>query len=154
MHRPVRREDREISVENAEALLINGIHGVLATTGSDGQPYALPLNYVYHDRRIYFHCAVEGMKLDNIKVNPAVSFCVVGETQVLPGKFATRYESAVVFGVAAEVDEEEKRMALFKILEKYSPDFIEGGTKYINGSFDKVAVVRVDVQHLTGKARR
>ncbi len=49
---------------------------------------------------IYFHCAPEGHKLENLSGNNKVSFCVVGKTQVLPDKFATNYESVIVFGTA------------------------------------------------------
>ncbi|MFL0197848.1 pyridoxamine 5'-phosphate oxidase family protein [Clostridium sp. WILCCON 0269] len=70
-------------------ILINGEYGVLATNGEDGYNYATALNYVYINDKIYFHCATEGHKLDNIKVNNKVSFCVVGKTQVVPNKFTS-----------------------------------------------------------------
>lgn len=154
MHRPVRRKDREIGADEASALLARCNHGILATVDSDGQPYAIPLSYVFHDRCIYFHCAAEGQKLDNIRANPAVSFCVVGTTKTLPNEFATEYESAVAFGTAIEIVDDEKRNALVKILEKYSPDFMASGSKYIAGKFDQTTVIRIDVEHISGKARR
>ena len=154
MHRPVRRQDRTIARDEAIRLLAECEHGILATVGKDGQPYAVPLSYVYQDDCIYFHCAAEGHKLDNIRANPAVSFCVVGKTQTLPREFATEYESAVAFGTASEVEGEEKRAALIKLLEKYSAEFLASGNKYIDGKFDQTHVVRIDVVHDSGKARR
>ncbi|SFN78322.1 hypothetical protein SAMN05660284_02248 [Formivibrio citricus] len=154
MHKPVRRQDRETGAEEAESLLAGCLYGVLATTSADGQPYAVPLSYVFHAGNIYFHCAPEGQKLDNIQANPAVSFCVVGHVKTLPGKFSTEYESAVVFGAAEEIHGDEKQEALLKILEKYSPDHIPQGQKYIAGMFERTAVVRIAIRHLTGKARR
>jgi len=41
--------------------------------------------------------------MENFTANHGVSFCVVGETQLLPEKFFTRYESVVVSGNAAIV---------------------------------------------------
>lgn len=154
MRRPVRRQDREIGGEEARKLLESCSYGVLATTCNDGQPYAIPLSYVFNDNCIYFHCAREGQKLDNIRANPAVSFCVVGQTKTLPNKFATEYESAVAFGIAEEIHDSEKRAVLFKILEKYSPEFLAEGARYLAGKFDQTAVVKIAVNHLTGKARR
>jgi uncharacterized protein len=154
MQRPVRRQDRETGSEEARQLLARGSYGVLATVGADAEPYAVPLSYVLDGDSIYFHCASEGRKLDNIAVNPAVSFCVVGATRTLPEKFGTEYESAVAFGSAHEIFELEKRQALLKILEKYAPDFIASGTKYIDGKFAKTRVVRIVIEHLTGKARK
>lgn len=154
MQRPVRRQDREISLGEAIQLLASAAHGVLATTGGDGQAYAVPLSFALDGEHIYFHCATEGLKLDNIRANPAVSFCVIGQTKTLPRQFGTEYESAVVFGVAKEIFADEKQHALVKILEKYSPEFLAEGAKYIAGKFDKTTVIQIDITRLTGKARR
>lgn len=154
MHRPVRRQDRTIERDEAIRLLSECEHGVLATVGTDGQPYAVPLSYVFDGASIYFHCATEGHKLDNIRANPAVSFCVVGATKTLSREFATEYESVVAFGTAGELEGEEKRAALVKLLEKYSPEFMDSGHKYITGKFDATRVVRIAVEHISGKARR
>lgn len=154
MPRAVRRTDRETGIDAARNLLASASYGVLASVGPDGQPYAVPLHYVFAGDCIYFHCATEGQKLDNIRANPAVSFCVVGQTTILPRKFATEYESAVAFGTATEISAGEKQEALLKILEKYSPGFIAEGVKYIAGKSEQTVVVRIDIAHLTGKARR
>lgn len=154
MQRPVRREDREIGIDDAAKLMASGTYGVLATVGNDSQPYTTPLSYVYAGDCIYFHCAPEGLKLDNIRLNPAVSFCVVGHTRILPHQFATEYESAIAFGTANEIFDGEKMDALLKILEKYSPEFIAQGKKYIAGLIDKTTVVRINIKQMTGKARR
>ena len=44
--------------------------------------------------------------------------------------------------------------ALVWILEKYSPDHMASGLKYLAGKLDQVTVVRIDVDYLSGKARR
>ena len=154
MQRPVRRSDRAIDVSDAIELLSTATYGVLSTVGSDGLPYAIPLSYVLRDRVIYLHCAPEGRKLDNIKSNSAVSFCVVGHTKTLPSQFATEYKSAIASGKAKLISGDEKREALIGILEKYSPDFMKEGLKYLAGKIDKVSVIRIDIDHISGKARR
>jgi nitroimidazol reductase NimA-like FMN-containing flavoprotein (pyridoxamine 5'-phosphate oxidase superfamily) len=74
MFREMRRKDRSISSEQAIQLLKNGQYGVLSTIGENGYTYGVPLNYVYHEGNIYFHCAVEGSKIDNIMFNNKVFF--------------------------------------------------------------------------------
>jgi nitroimidazol reductase NimA-like FMN-containing flavoprotein (pyridoxamine 5'-phosphate oxidase superfamily) len=150
----VRRADREINLNEAQELLYKGEYGVLSTVGKDGQPYGVPLSYACKNNCLYFHCAIDGHKLENIESNPKVSFCVVGNTRVLPGKFATEYESAVAFGVASEVHGAERHNALVWLLEKYSPGFIEEGKKYIDVKDHATIVVKIAIEHLTGKARR
>ena len=149
--REMRRKDKEIGTDEAINLLTNCEYGVLSTVGNDGQPYGVPLNYTYKDNCIYFHCALKGHKIDNIEDNPKVSFCTVGNTEVLPSEFSTNYVSAVAFGVASEVQGTERYNALVLLLEKFSPGFMEEGKKYIE-KLDKVTkVIKIQIQHISGK---
>jgi nitroimidazol reductase NimA-like FMN-containing flavoprotein (pyridoxamine 5'-phosphate oxidase superfamily) len=150
----VRRKDREITIEEATAILDVAEYGVLSTIGRDGQPYGIPLSYVYKDNAIYFHCAIAGQKLDNIAYNPAVSFCVVGKTNVLPDKFGTEYESAVVFGTAREVYDAERHMALVSLLEKYCSEYLQEGLEYIELKDKATKVFKIEIGHISGKARK
>jgi len=143
-------------METSEAitLLSNCEHGVLSTVDKDGQPYGVPLSYAYKNNSIYFHCARVGHKIENIENNPKVSFCVVGNTNVLPAEFAIEYESVVAFGVASEVHGAERNSALLWLLEKYSPEFIEKGKNYIAQKDKATKVIKIEIDHMSGKARR
>lgn len=150
----MRRKDREISLPEAREILGRAEYGILSTVDRDGQPYGVPLSYAYREGAIYFHCALEGHKLDNIAHNARVSFCVVGDTRVLPEEFATEYESVVVFGVASEVHGAERHNALVWLLERYSPGFIAAGNDYIRQKDKLTKVIKIDVRQISGKARR
>lgn len=152
--RSIRRSEREITIQEAKEILDSAEYGVLSTVDKDGQPYGVPLNYVFKDDYIYIHSALSGHKLDNILFNAKVSFCVVGKTKVLPDKFATQYESTVVFGVASEVKSPDRNNVLLWFLEKYCPDFIEEGKKYIEQKALATKVFKIEVKHMSGKARR
>ena len=153
MFREMRKKDREVLGEDIEKILTNGEYGVLATVGENGYPYTVPLSYVYQDNSIYFHCAKEGHKLDNIQKNHKVSFCVVTDTEVLPGKFSTNYKSIIAFGEAKELTGVLKRDILFKFIEKYSQSFIEEGKRYIERAQDSAKIVEIKIEHITGKSR-
>jgi uncharacterized protein len=150
----MRRSDRAMPQNDAKALLQNGECGVLSTVSADGQPYGVPVSYCFTENVIYFHCAIEGHKVENIKKNNKVSFCVVGRTEVLPDKFSTKYESVIVFGKAIEIAGDEKREALLQLINKYSQGFIENGLKYIKEASDKTKVYKILTESITGKARR
>jgi len=150
----MRRKDREISLQEAVEILAAAEYGVLSTVDTEGQPYGVPVNYVHKDNAIYFHCALTGQKLANITANSKVSFCVTGSTKVLPESFGTLYESTVVFGTAAEVHGAERHLALVWLLEKYCPDFMEGGLQYIDSKNKITKVIKIAISHLSGKARR
>jgi len=154
MFREMRRKDRELGKEEIFEILKKGEYGIFSTISQNGYPYGLPVNYVYTNGSIYFHCAVEGHKLDNIKNNDKVSFCVVGPTQILPDKFSTKYESVIVFGRAIEVSGDEKNRALLELINKYSPDYIEQGKEYIQKKNKDSKVIKIKTEHITGKGRR
>jgi nitroimidazol reductase NimA-like FMN-containing flavoprotein (pyridoxamine 5'-phosphate oxidase superfamily) len=140
--------------EQALNLLEKGQYGVLSTVGENGYAYGVPLNYVYREGSIYFHCALEGNKWDNLKFNNKVSFCVVGNTQPIPDKFSYRYESVIVFGRATEVYDKEKEDALVALIQKYAGEFMEKGMEYIQKDSIKTKVIKINVEYLTGKARK
>lgn len=150
----VRRKDREISAEEAWSILRNAEYGFISTVSPEGVPYGVPLSFCVMNGNVYFHCAMEGRKTDNLEKNSAVSFCTVGETTVLPGKFSTKYESAIVAGRAEEVFDEEKQSALEGLVRKYSADFIESGAKYIDALTHKTRVFKIVVGEVSGKARK
>jgi len=150
----LRRQDRAITEEEALALLNKAEYGVLSTVTENGEPYGVPLNFCVIDHCIYFHCAVEGQKIDNIKQNKSVSFCAVGNTKILPDKFGTKYESVIVSGEVEEVFDMNKQLALEGLLHKYSIEFIDKGIKYIEGLKEKTRVFKITINKLTGKARK
>ena len=153
--RPVRRTDRMISAEDAIAVLKAADYGVLSTVNPDGSPYGVPLGYVYLNDALYFHCAHEGHKIDNINQNPEVCFCAVSTAEPLAEKFSMRYASATVFGTAEIViDDNEKRAALVSLIEKYSPGHIPAGMDYIDRDFHKPLVVKITIQKKSGKSRK
>lgn len=127
---------------------------MLSTVGADGQPYGIPLNYAFKDNSIYFHCALSGQKFENISGDSRVSFCVIGNTKVLPDKFGTEYESVVVFGAATEIHGSERYNALLWLLEKYCSGFLNEGKQYIESKDSITKVIKIKIRHITGKARR
>ena len=80
---------------------------------------------------------------------------MVGETRVVP--YSTGYESVHVFGRIAQVtDEGERWEALLALREKYNPELGEATEEdvYIRRSFDRTAVLRLNIEHLQGKCKR
>ncbi|MFH5837080.1 pyridoxamine 5'-phosphate oxidase family protein [Proteiniclasticum sp. C24MP] len=153
MFREPRRKNRTLPEEHIEEILKEGLYGVLATTGVDGYPYATPLSYIYHNGKIYFHCAPSGMKMENISNCDKVSFTVVTDVETLPNQFSTRYRSVVLFGRAKVIEGSEKDAALEEIIEKYAPDFIDQGQLYIKGKKEITSIIGIEIEYQTAKGR-
>ena len=150
----MRRQERELSHNEVLAILEKGEYGVLSMCTLANEGYGVPLNYVFNNPDIYFHCAKEGSKLECLRKNPNVSFCVVGKTTVLPSTFGTLYESVIAVGTTSEVEGTEKQEALKLFIEKYSGEFIPEGNEYITKLLERVSVIRLTVKSVTGKARK
>ncbi|MBT3228597.1 MAG: pyridoxamine 5'-phosphate oxidase family protein [Candidatus Marinimicrobia bacterium] len=150
--RPLRRQDRMLSTPEALELLEAGEYGIVSSVDAAGQPYGVPVNYVLHRGCIDFHSATEGHKVDNFETRGAVSFCVVGETEVLPEKLTTRYESIIVFGSISERIGTGKNESLAALVTKYAPQHTEVGQKAIESTGDNTRVFSISIDRITGKA--
>lgn len=152
MFREMRRNRQALSHEECETILNRATSGVLAVSGDDGYPYAVPLSFVYADSKIYFHCALTGHKLDAIAGNDKVSFCVIDQDQVVPEKYTTFFRSVIAFGRAKILtDAQEKRAALELLAARYSPDQPEGRQQEVDALFKNVCMVEISIEHMTGK---
>lgn len=154
MFRKMRRIEKQTTMDKAEEILNRGEHGVLSTIGENGYPYGVPVNYVYMEGSIYIHGAMEGHKIDNVKFDPKVSFCVIDYNEIIPSQFDTHYDSVIVFGKGEEIEGKEKELALEGFIHKYSKDFLDSGKKYINGLKDKTKIIKINIDHMTGKIGR
>ena len=154
MYREMRRKDRLMLDEDALILLKKCEFGMLATCDLQNIPYVVPMSYTYANNCIYLHCATAGQKLDNIKANPKVSFCVVGDTKVIPESFSTAFESVILFGTAEIIeDKQEKINGLRALVDKYSKGYKMQGEDYINKDMSLTRVIKIHIEHFTGKQR-
>ena len=97
--RGMRNGKRKTTYAQARDILERGQYGVLSCICDDGLPYGVPLSYALSGNSLYFHCAPEGQKLDNIMHDSRVCFTVVTEGENLGEKLTMRYESAMAFGI-------------------------------------------------------
>lgn len=153
MFRKMRRSAQLLSREMCERMLARGTSGVLAVLGDGGYPYAVPLSYAYRDGSIYFHCARSGHKLDALARCDRASFCVIDRDVVIPERYTTQYLSVIAFGRArALTDVQQVRRALELLAEKYAPDDPTRGRDEMARDLERVCVVELRIEHMTGKA--
>lgn len=129
--------------------------GHLATVDASGQPYIIPINYIFFRGSIYFHCARGGgHKLLNIAADSRVCFEVSQTDKVVfaenPCNCATRYTSVVVFGKAHIVEDVEEKLTVMTALTgKFA-----AGRPYrpLDAAMvQSCAVVAVSVEKISGK---
>ncbi len=152
MFEKMRLQDQQLSEQETTALLESGEFGVLSTISANGYPYGVPLNYIYHNGKIYIHSAVEGHKISNIEKDSKVSFCVVSEAELLQEDVNTRFKSVIVFGIIKELTAEKDKEEIFNtMIRKLCPDYIPSGLEYVQENKSLARVFEIQIEHMTGK---
>ena len=153
MFREMRRKRQALTQDQCQAILEQGSCGVLALSGDGGYPYAVPLSYLYHQGKLYFHCAKSGHKLDALRREPKASFCVVAQDQVAPLEYTTLYRSVIVFGRLRELEDDgEKRAAIEALALKYAPqDTPAHREEAIRRDWGPLCVLELTPEHISGK---
>lgn len=153
MFRPMRRKKQLLTLEETAAVLDRGTSGVLALSGDDGYPYAVPISYVYYGSKLYFHCARSGHKLDAIRRSEQASFCVIDQDQIVPEEYTTYFRSVIVFGRIRILEETgEKWAAVEKLAVKYAPDSTaDDREQAIRREWEPLCVLEMTIEHMTGK---
>ena len=149
----MRRARQSLSQEDCVRLLEGAASGVLALSGADGAPYAVPLSYVFRDGKLYFHCARAGHKLDLLAENPRASFCVIGQDKVVPEEYTTYYRSVVAFGTVRPLEDgPEKRTAIEALCRRYAPERTEEDlSATVDRAWKNLCLLELAVERMTGK---
>lgn len=162
----MRRRKQELPLSECLDILKRGTDCTLALAGSpatDGFPYALPINYTHEYPTnaealgcIYTHCAQVGTKIQAIEADNRVSLAVIDANRVVPERYTTHFRSVIAFGRAHVVtDDAERHAALVAMAEKYAPlRSMDEHEEEIQGSFERTCVLRIDLDHVTGKQAR
>lgn len=145
----MRKKSREMDADFALEVLRKAPYVTVSMTRPDGSPYAVPLSLASTDDvTFYFHCALEGEKLDCIAHNPKV--CLSAVTKCSPlvgpkdGSFTLEFKSAIAFGSAELVtDEKEKIEAMRAICMRFLPHHMDAFQASIDRSLPRTAVVKI-----------
>ena len=152
----MRRTDRERDRRFAYEVIDRSAYGVAAMAEPGGVPYSVPLSLVRVEDKLYFHCALEGTKLEILRQNPRICVSFVAFNQAAEDKFTTYFQSANVKGTASEVtDGAEKILALRALCEKLTPSNLAGDNfdRAIAKSLARTGIWRIQIEEITGKEK-
>ena len=150
--REMRRKRQLLSDEESIGILKNATAGTLALLGDNDYPYAVPISYVYHERKLYFHSALAGHKVDAIRNCDKASFCVIDKDDVQPEKYTTFFRSVIAFGRIHIIEDDKEKLAMARMLgNRYNPNNNESLQREIESGLSRMLMIRFDIEHLTGK---
>jgi len=153
MFRKMRGKQKLLSQEACIDILKTELRGVLSVSGDDGYPYGFPIDHWYCETngKIYFHCGKTGHKLDAIRRNDKVSFCVYDQGYHKDGHWSVFIRSVIIFGRITVIDDPAKNAELCRRLSyKFTQD-----SDYIEEEIRKEAAavlcLELTPEHMTGK---
>lgn len=152
----MRRKEKEIKDISEIEDVISSSDVCRIAFANDNVPYIVTMNFGYSggdNKKLYFHCARDGKKLEMIKKNNYVCFEFDTDHDLLGGKtacgFGMSYRSVVGWGkIEIIAEDEEKKKGLNHLMSHYSDrdDFL-----YEKEILDKVTVLRLDIAEMKGK---
>ena len=150
--RDMRRKRQQLSESESVCILQKATSGTLALLGDNGYPYAVPISYVYHEGKLYFHSALSGHKVDAIRQCDKASFCVIEQDDVQPKKYTTFFRSVIAFGRIHVIEDEAEKLSTARMLgNRYNPNDDESLKKEIESGLSRMLMIRFDIEHLMGK---
>lgn len=149
----MRRKDKQITDKKVlrEILSANKICRVAFTDGNI--PYIVPMNYGYKDNTIFLHSALEGRKIDLMKANNNVCVEITDSIEIVASEkacgYGTKYRSVICTGtIYIVIDLKQKFEGLELIMKQHT-----GSSEWVipENAAAKVAVLRIDIETITGK---
>ena len=122
----------------------------------DNEPYLVTLSYGYEEKKnsLYFHAALEGLKLEFIKQNPNVCGTVIEDKGYKKDECEQKYRSVIYRGKMYIVENLEEKKHGLDVLLNHLEENIEPIKKrnvLDDNSYNKVTILRLDIEEITGK---
>jgi len=152
----MRRKDREIVDKKVMVSIIEKAIICRVAMCWQDEPYVIPMNFGYRDNYIFLHSAGEGRKLDILRNNDKVCIEFDADVELVQSRKACntemKYKSVLVFGTAVVLkDIAEKKRALDIIMHHYYNHDSLSVFHYPEDTLEKVIIIKVKVEKMTGK---
>ena len=153
MFRNVTRIKQVLPKEECIAILQNEPRGVLSVNGDDGYPYGMPMNHFYNvdDGKLYFHSGMRGHKVDALRRDNRVSYCVYDEGFIRDDEWARNIRSVIVFGRIEFIEDRELICEIARKLSYKFTDDKEYIEQEIKQSGPRTLMFALTIEHMTGK---
>jgi len=122
-----------------------------------GQPYVVPVFYVYHKGRILIHTSGSGKKIETITKNPAVCFEIDESSED-----ERNLKSVIVFGKASIIQNREEKLEALRALVEKHREYHKSREELVHVLYDeeyyadcveRAAIIAVTPTQITGRKR-
>ena len=146
----MRRTEREILDPEFMHQVLKDAQEIYISMNSGEAPYVLPVNHVFYQGCIFFHCALEGRKMDLLQADSRIGFSTAVDIQV--EKTTTRYRSVCGSGTVERVDDPVRKN---EVLKAFAVRFMAPCVFPVSEQkFSHTCVMCIRIEKLTGKHSR
>lgn len=117
---------------------------------SDSEPYIVPLNFVYLDGCIWFHCALDGRKTSTFRSGDLVCMEFDEMSGVDVKKQTTYYTSVIAWGIPGFVTD---KFLAKRVLKELCIKYLKEETEITESMLQRTGVVKVLINKITAKER-
>ncbi len=148
----MRRKDKEITDRDVIDSIINESLFCRLALSEEDRPYIVPLSFGYDGTALYFHGAAAGKKIDILRKNSNVCFEFDNDGEPIQSDkgcdWSVRYKSVIGYGKAQLLEDMDSKLRALDIIMKH---YSEKSFAYPEKTVEKTAVIRVDIETVTGK---
>lgn len=135
----------QLDAEQSLSVLESRDIGILSTMNEDGTPYAVPVNYIFVNGKIYIRTSPHGQKISNIIRDPECSFAVF-DAEGYNSKGKVDFESVSVKGKARLITDNKEEMEILRdVANKYKKS--ENG---LEKEASALIVIEIVIEKITG----
>ena len=149
----MRRSDKELTDPAAIEDILKRARICHIALCDDGKPYVVPMNYGYDGNCLYLHSAREGRKIDIIKRNNLVAFSIFIDDMPVENDIACKrtmkYRSIMGQGSITLIGHAGEKEKALQIIMSHQAG--EGDYQFERARVEKVIVLRVDIEEMSGK---
>jgi len=151
----MRRTDREIPNRESIDQIIAAAGVCRLGLSNHDHPYIVPVSFGYDGDKLYFHTAMEGMKIDYMTANSRVCFEMEQYVNLIRNEelacmWGQSFSSVIGFGTVHEITDPPGRLAAMnQVMQHYSGRQWEFDPE----TFAQVRLWCISIDQLTGKHR-
>jgi hypothetical protein len=148
----LRRSDKEITERSEINDILSRASICHLGLNDGGECYVVPVNFGYDGACLYIHSAKEGRKIDILRADKRVSFTVYADQRLEESdkacSFSMKYKSVMGRGLATLIDDPAVKVKALDVIMRH---YLKGELNYDPARVDKIVIIIIEIQSLTGK---
>ena len=152
----LKRQDREFTDSSEIIGVIKRCRFATIAFCRDDEPYLVTMNHGCDEttNALYFHCALEGQKLDFIEANPNVCATIIEDLGYGYGDCTHYYRSLIIRGKIHLVENlDEKKHALKVLIDHHEENPDDARARFLKDdkTYAKCHILRLDIEKIAAK---